>query len=42
VGSFITYGSLNIRVNKSRRIRWVGYVAHMRDEKCTENLGWET
>jgi len=34
------YVSPNItRLIKLRRIRWVGSVAHMRDEKCIQNIG---
>jgi hypothetical protein len=37
------YSSLNIiRVIKSRRLREAGHVAHMRDEKCTQNYSRKT
>jgi hypothetical protein len=29
----------NIRVSKSRRLRWAGHVAHREDEKCAQNFG---
>jgi hypothetical protein len=31
-----------IRVTKSRRMRWVGHVACMRDEKNIQYFGWKT
>jgi hypothetical protein len=37
------YASQNIsRVDKSRRIRWVGHVTCMGDEKCIQYSGWKT
>jgi hypothetical protein len=37
------YASPNIiRVIKSRRMRWAGYVAWMRDEKCIQYFGCKT
>jgi hypothetical protein len=37
------YASLDvIRVIKSKGVRWAGHVAHMGDEKCIQNFGWET
>jgi hypothetical protein len=37
------YISPNIfSVIKSRRTRWTGHVARMRDEKCVENFGRKT
>jgi hypothetical protein len=36
--TFIIYSSCIIRVIKSRRIRWAGHVAHMRHERCIQNL----
>jgi hypothetical protein len=30
-----------IRINKSSRIREVGQVARMGDEKCVKNSGWK-
>jgi hypothetical protein len=32
----------NIRVIKSRRIRWAGNVVHMGAEKCIKKFGWKT
>jgi len=34
--------SPNIRVVNSRRMRWVGHVAHGRDEKCIDDFGQKT
>jgi len=34
------YSSTNIRVNKSRRMRWAGHVAYMK-EKCIQGFGGE-
>jgi hypothetical protein len=31
-----------IRVIKSRRMRWAGYVAHKGHEKCTQNFDQKT
>jgi hypothetical protein len=37
------YSSPNvIRVMKSMRLRWVGHVARMGDEKCMQNFGRKT
>jgi hypothetical protein len=30
-----------IRLIKSRRITWVGHVAHMGDEKCIQDFSWK-
>jgi hypothetical protein len=36
------YSSLNIvRVIKSRRMRWVGHVAHGGGERCLQGFVWE-
>jgi hypothetical protein len=41
IGSFITYSftKYNIRVFKSKRMRWMGYSTHERFEKCMQNFG---
>jgi hypothetical protein len=31
-----------IRVIKSRRMKWVGYVAHMGEMRNAQNFGWKT
>jgi hypothetical protein len=31
-----------IRVIKSRKLRWVGHVAHMEEDKCTQNFYQKT
>jgi hypothetical protein len=31
----------NIRIMKQRRMRWAGYVARMRDEKCIQDFTWK-
>jgi len=28
------------KVTESRSMRWVGYVAHRRNKKCTQNFGY--
>jgi hypothetical protein len=30
-----------IRMVKSSRMRWAGYVAYMRDEKYVQNFAWK-
>jgi hypothetical protein len=36
------YSSQNIRVTKSRRMRWAGHVVRMREERCIHGCGGET
>jgi hypothetical protein len=37
------YSSPNIRVIKSRRMRWAGHVEHMgEEERCLQGVGGET
>jgi hypothetical protein len=38
---YASYFSPNIRVIKSRRLRWAGHVAHM-GERCIQDFGGET
>jgi hypothetical protein len=36
------YNSPDTRVIKSRRMRWVGHVAHIGEMRCIPNFYWKT